>query len=1688
MSCVEKAIWILALKSASGEAEKDSFHSLQVLKGTEEEDDNTPMSRLEIYASLCCFRVQHKFIQRVLREQTHSLVTHSAHNANKRGGVDRSKCVGWKRMAEVADWPLVVGWLKKKGRKDHAAQASSWKPRWYSLLGPFLLYYENPEDQVLNKLLNEKDQQKVGFMFLSDFEVSMTTVDQVLFSADVETQDGEASPRFEVPPRLAGRVYLSFKSLDKSSQWFDTPMLVDVLENSTHRIDQWFSAIRAAVHLGKTFMGEDREAALASAVARLQCIQTTRVDTQEVPAQLVVADASIGPAFAVASQEEQTMMLAKLSSIIKFPANCTLDLTAWRRQLIRIGCVEGLDMGSQSQQKLLETVFVLLFEDVLLVVSTNKAFAQRKSQKARLDSSLFDSMTYRHHQLLTEDTQLAELSSGVEFSVKTGARSYKFRCKDRSVKGMWLHDISQLLLNRDAQHNTLERYKGAVIFADVSGFSNLGDALERREQKDGSNGATNGRATAAEELARILGKEIQKMVEAVTKGGGDVIKFAGDCIIAVFPEQDYADLSAAKKYGALALATGQAVRITVQMMHAKNLFILQQEQMLNSTCDGDGHLDEIGKLVGKLNIHIAIGSGDTFGYHVGGVDNKWDYLISGKVMEQVRSADHDAKAGEVVLSKEAFQMLKKIKMRHSVLPSGNVKLETYYGPTEEPKFRRPWEKLAHDKQLSSALADKLRAYVPKPIIDQVEAGNTLWLSAKKRISTIFCRLIGIDYVDKLGETAVFQLGEIVTQVQTILITTQGTLTRVISDDKGTSMLMAFDHPQHAVDAALEIQSCVVAIPGSKFRVSIGITTGLVYIGPVGGRIRAEFTMHGSMVNFSARLMTCPLIINTGGILCDAETVKLATRTIFAAQAPRHFKGFEEDYVSFMPTHSRPLENAFQWFDDDDQVEDETPEHLSNEGDEASTAKHSMASISIWTETLRPYLEGQDTGCVIAIETDLPGHWGVHDIRQAIITFRPRLEVANICFNNSDQELNRQHLQNLLDSEHTSDQFYILERADGLDETNWDLLHELVRQVESANLSSRRPADDEYLNQTPVGSTSTNDPATFMITIDRDSGHSGQTLPEQYSQVIHSLNVIHKLVHFAAAENSAARVSVAEEITLEVAAVLAAAPSATETPCFRSDVVIAAHPYVQNEAWEAAAVQEHIEALAAAGLFRLLPPADDAVVSPNGAIYEFVDPQIQQERYRQILHDNRSPIHSKAIQLLDAEVIKTADEAHKRQLYSELHFHLECIGDTSRARICARLGAVNSDQGGNETLQLIYAWQSQRRFNGKFSEKHLLRSDPPGWADRTGTESAQDNSALPPPSGAFAWQWASDWVEAINSGRTDENGWSYGSTFGQNPQRYFEERVSSPSQWSYERSPTAVVRYRKWFRVAQRQALASPCATQNTLSAPEARLIATQLAQGEDSGQAGASMFVGEERRVKTIDESSQSIAAEQQVATLEAENGRLQGVIDVLQARMNGVPLIPQAPAAESTARPAATASPLEQKIAESRQQAAELCALGQFDEASAQLTVAQGTLRSWVKGEQSAIQAEAVAVVQAKFQSMQAPELMQPILDLDQIELGSSQPLAKPAQARVQPALPPLPPPTPAFAQELTQLEPEPEPEPLKGPAVIEHQTHTMCAHGPQAGSLKAPVLHLEALDGSSEEDEEGEEDGQLLLTPSAP
>src|SRR6266496_6329382 len=68
-----------------------------------------------------------------------------------------------------------------------------------------------------------------------------------------------------------------------------------------------------------------------------------------------------------------------------------------------------------------------------------------------------------------------------------------------------------------------EEFQAAVLFADISGFTLL---TERMAEKG---------PTGVETLARILNEYFGQLIDIIHDYGGDVVKFAGDAVIAVWP-------------------------------------------------------------------------------------------------------------------------------------------------------------------------------------------------------------------------------------------------------------------------------------------------------------------------------------------------------------------------------------------------------------------------------------------------------------------------------------------------------------------------------------------------------------------------------------------------------------------------------------------------------------------------------------------------------------------------------------------------------------------------------------------------------------------------------------------------------------------------------------------------------------------------------------------------------------------------------------------------------------------------------------------------------------------------------------------------------------------------------------------------------------------------------------------------
>ena len=99
------------------------------------------------------------------------------------------------------------------------------------------------------------------------------------------------------------------------------------------------------------------------------------------------------------------------------------------------------------------------------------------------------------------------------------------------------------------------------------------------------------------------------MIKVINESGGDVIKFAGDAILAVFP---------AEKFGGL---LERATLVCAQV--ALRLSSLQ----LSAGKD-------------KLLVHSGLGCGRIAWYQVGGERDFWHYFIAGSPVAQIGLCEH----------------------------------------------------------------------------------------------------------------------------------------------------------------------------------------------------------------------------------------------------------------------------------------------------------------------------------------------------------------------------------------------------------------------------------------------------------------------------------------------------------------------------------------------------------------------------------------------------------------------------------------------------------------------------------------------------------------------------------------------------------------------------------------------------------------------------------------------------------------------------------------------------------------------------------------------------------------------------------------------------------------------------------------------------------------------------------------
>jgi predicted ATPase/class 3 adenylate cyclase len=398
-----------------------------------------------------------------------------------------------------------------------------------------------------------------------------------------------------------------------------------------------------------------------------------------------------------------------------------------------------------------------------------------------------------------------------------------------------------------------DSFLGVVLFVDISGFTPITERL-----------ATQGIA-GVETLSHQLNQYFGQLITIIQNQGGDVVKFAGDALLAlwVVTEED------------LATITLQAAQSSLELVQEK----------------GDYEVAGV-----RLMVHIGMAAGTITGLRVGGGQGRWEFAIAGTPIKEMAQALTVAQGGEVCLAPSAWKLLRD-RVDGILLPSQDLRLEAIINPiTPRPLSHPP---------LPPELAPWLRGFIPRGMIERVEAGQTQWLAELRCITVLFIQLPSIDHCDP---QVLHPLQQATSTVQQGIYQYDGTIRQVMIDDKGTVIIAAFGLPPFAheddalrgIQAALKIQQDLNQL---GFTNGIGITTGRVYCGLVGNDRRCEYAMVGDSVNLAARLM----VAAKTEIFCDQTTFR-STQTYFSFNhyAAIRVKGKSQPIPIYRPLQPKPL--------------------------------------------------------------------------------------------------------------------------------------------------------------------------------------------------------------------------------------------------------------------------------------------------------------------------------------------------------------------------------------------------------------------------------------------------------------------------------------------------------------------------------------------------------------------------------------------------------------------------------------------------------------------------------------------------------------------------------------------------------------------------------------------------------------
>jgi len=383
-----------------------------------------------------------------------------------------------------------------------------------------------------------------------------------------------------------------------------------------------------------------------------------------------------------------------------------------------------------------------------------------------------------------------------------------------------------------------EFLSGALIFADISGFTAMSEKL-----------STLGRE-GAEQITDIVNRVFRALLDEAFAYGGDLWKFGGDALTVFFPDEPGGWPGSVN-----------ALRASCAMQRAMSAFREVQTSLGVFT----------------LQMKVGVSAGPILAARVGTATER-QFMFTGSAVNATAHAEGLATAGQVLASPMVYQQVSAtgLPFRFSAGPDDHWEVEQVEPApaqvTERPSAAdlrqiggTPQDFIRHTL---SAL-DRLTPYLPAGLLPRLIANPSRQEASGeyRLVSALFANFIGAsELADRLGPGHEHEIVEVINRyvvtMQQLIARYEGTVNKIHFFEPGDELIALFGAPvaheddaERAVRAALDMQAAV-GQAGPMLRAQrIGITTGVVFAGHVGGVNRREYTVMGDDVNLANRLMS-----------------------------------------------------------------------------------------------------------------------------------------------------------------------------------------------------------------------------------------------------------------------------------------------------------------------------------------------------------------------------------------------------------------------------------------------------------------------------------------------------------------------------------------------------------------------------------------------------------------------------------------------------------------------------------------------------------------------------------------------------------------------------------------------------------------------------------------------------------------